>query len=95
MTMSAISHYRGGTIDVVAPLAKIMKAVLLKHGATYRLSRFETGPNIGDWLVVVQYADSAAYGKAVGKFCPRSRIPAGWHRDCKDRSRISRSETGC
>jgi hypothetical protein len=68
MTVSAISHYRGGTIDVVAPLAKTMKAVLLKHGVAYRLSRFQTGPNVGDWLVVVQYADSTAYEKAQATF---------------------------
>ena len=55
MTVSAISHYRGGTLDTVTPLAKTMKAVLLKHGVlAYRLSRFERGPNVGDWLVVVQ-----------------------------------------
>jgi hypothetical protein len=55
MTVSSISHYRGGTIDVVAPVAKKLKAAYLKHGIAYRLSRFETGPNVGDWLVVVQY----------------------------------------
>ena len=42
--MSGISHYRGGTIDEVAPLAKKLKAVYLKHGVVYRLSRFQTGP---------------------------------------------------
>lgn len=68
MTVSAISHYRGGAIDVVAPLARTMQAVLLKHGVGYRLSRFETGPNVGDWLVVVQYADAAAYEKAQAGF---------------------------
>jgi hypothetical protein len=68
MTVSAVSHYRGGTIDVVAPLAKTLKAVYLKHGVAYRLSRFETGPNVGDWLVVVQYADMAAYEKALASF---------------------------
>src|SRR6478752_4309539 len=52
MTMSAISHYRGGTIDVVEPVAKKLKAAYHKHGIVYRLSRFETGPNRGDWLVV-------------------------------------------
>jgi len=46
MTVSAVSHYRGGTIDVVAPLAKTLKAVYLKYGVAYRLSRFETGPNV-------------------------------------------------
>src|SRR3954471_4454320 len=51
MTVSGISHYRGGTIDEVAPLAKKLKAVYLKHGVVYRLSRFQTGPNVGDWFV--------------------------------------------
>jgi hypothetical protein len=59
MTVSSISHYRGGTIDVVAPVAKKLKAAYLKHGIAYRLSRFETGPNVGDWLVVVQYDQTA------------------------------------
>jgi hypothetical protein len=57
MTISAVSHYRGGTIDEVVPLAKALKAAYLKHGIGYRLSRFQTGPNVGDWFVVVQYAD--------------------------------------
>jgi hypothetical protein len=64
MTVSAISHYRGGTIDVVTPVAKKLKAAYLKHGVVYRLSRFETGTNVGDWLVVVQYADQTTYEKA-------------------------------
>ena len=29
MTMSAISHYRGGTIDVVAPVAKLAQIVAI------------------------------------------------------------------
>jgi hypothetical protein len=70
MTMSAISHYRGGTIDVVAPVAKKLKAVYLKHGIVYRLSRFETGPNRGDWLVVVQY-DQAAHETLQAQPSPR------------------------
>jgi hypothetical protein len=64
MTVSGISHYRGGTIDALAPVAKKLKAAYAKYGVTYRLSRFETGPNVGDWLVVVQYADKAAYERA-------------------------------
>jgi hypothetical protein len=68
MRVSAVSHYRGGTIDEVTPLAKTLKAVYLKHGVGYRVSRFETGPNKGDWLVVVQYADMAAYEKAQSRF---------------------------
>ena len=52
MTLSAISHYRGGAIDEVAPLAQTLKAIYLQYGVGYRLSRFQTGPNEGDWLVV-------------------------------------------
>jgi hypothetical protein len=63
MTVSAVSHYRGGTIDEVAPLAKRLKAAYLKHGVTYRLSQFQTGPNVGDWFVVVT-CDQATHEKA-------------------------------
>jgi hypothetical protein len=56
MTHSSVSHYRGGTIDEVLPLARALKAIYLKYGVVYRLSRFETGPNAGDWLTVVQYS---------------------------------------
>ena len=63
MTVSGISHYRGGTIDEVAPLAKKLKAIYLKHGVAYRLSRFQTGPNVGDWFVVVT-CDQTAHEKA-------------------------------
>ena len=69
MPVSAISHYRGGTIENVTPLAKKMKAVLLKHGVlAYRVSRFQTGQNVGEWMVVVQYADWMAYAKAQDSF---------------------------
>jgi hypothetical protein len=85
MTISAISHYRGGTIDEVAPLAKTLKAYYLKHGVAYRLSRFQTGPNAGDWFVVVQYADQMAYEKGADSFCQRPRMPTGLCRDCKVR----------
>jgi hypothetical protein len=63
MTISAVSHYRGGSIDVVAPLARRLKAAYLKHGVVYRLGRFETGPNAGDWLVIVT-CDEAAHDEA-------------------------------
>ena len=77
MTLSAISHYRGGNIDEVAPLARTLKAIYLKYRVGYRLSRFQTGPNEGDWLALVTYADAAAYEKAQALFpktqsCSRS-----------------------
>jgi hypothetical protein len=69
MPVSAISHYRGGTVEDVTPLAKKMKAVLLKHGVlAYRVSHFQTGQNVGEWMVAVQYADWMAYAKAQDSF---------------------------
>jgi hypothetical protein len=59
MTVSAVSHYRGGTIEQVTPVAKRLKAAYLKHGIVYRLSRFESGPNAGDWFVLVTYDQTA------------------------------------
>jgi len=64
MTLSAISQYRGGAINEVAPLARTLKAIYLRYGVGYRLSRFQTGPNEGDWFVIVTYADATAYEKA-------------------------------
>jgi hypothetical protein len=68
MPVSAVSRYRGGTVEDVTPLAKTMKAVLLKHGVAYRVSRFQTGQNVGEWMVVVQYADWLAYARAQDSF---------------------------
>jgi hypothetical protein len=85
MTVSAISQYRGGTIDVVAPVAKKLKAAYLKHGVAYRLSRFHTGPNIGDWFVVVQYADETAYEKAQAAIAQDPECQLAFCRDCKVR----------
>jgi hypothetical protein len=52
MPVSAVSIYRGGTAENVTPLAKKMKAVLLKYGVACQVSRFQTGQNVGEWLVV-------------------------------------------
>ena len=66
---------------VVTPLAKTLKAVYLKYGVGYRLNRFETSPSVGDSLVVVQYADMAAFEKALASYPPRSRMAASRYRD--------------
>jgi len=45
-----------------------MKALLLKSGVTYQLSRLQTGQNVGEWMVIVRYADWMAYAKAQDSF---------------------------
>ena len=89
MTVSAISHYRGGTIDVVAPVAKALKAAYLKHGVAYRLSRFQTGPNVGDWFVVVQY-DPAIQEKAQAAIAQDPECQRAFAEIAKFATRISR-----
>jgi hypothetical protein len=64
MTLSAVSHYRGGTLEDVAPASATLKAAYARYGIGYQLSRFETGPNAGDWLVIVRYANEQAYAQA-------------------------------
>jgi hypothetical protein len=90
MTLSAISHYRGGAIDEVAPLSRTLKAIYLKYGVGYRLSRFKTGPNEGDWLVVVTYADETAYEKAQTLFSQDSELQQVFIEIAKFAKRISR-----
>lgn len=90
MTISGISHYRGGTTDEVLPLARALKAAYLKHGIGYRLSRFETGPNIGDWLVVVQFADQTTYEKLQAPVSQDAEIQRIFAEIAKIAKRISR-----
>ena len=90
MTVSAISHYRGGTIDDVAPVAKKLKAAYHKHGITYRLSRFQTGPNVGDWFVVVRYADETAYEKTQAAIAQDLECQQAFTEIAKFAKRISR-----
>ena len=67
MSVTVMTRYKGGKQEDVTPLAKKVKAIHLKHGAeVYRIGRFHTGPYVGEWLVVVRYADWAAYAKAQG-----------------------------
>lgn len=68
MPISAISFYRGGTVEEVTPVARRMKAVLRKYDVSYQVSHFQTGQELGDWIVIVQYADQTAYAKALDSF---------------------------
>ena len=89
MTVSAISHYRGGTIDEVVPVAKRLKAAYVKHGVSYRLSRFQTGPNTGDWFVVVQY-DQTVHEKAQAAIAQDPECQQAFAEIAKFAKRISR-----
>jgi hypothetical protein len=90
MTLSAISHYRGGAIDEVAPLARTLKAIYHRYGVGYRLSRFQTGPNEGDWIVIVTYADATAYEKAQTLFSQDAELQQIFIEIAKFATRISR-----
>jgi hypothetical protein len=90
MSLSAISHYRGGTIAQVVPLAQSLKAIYRKYGVDYRLSRFDTGPNEGDWFVTVTYADAAAYEKAQALFPLDENLQRLFREIAKFAKRISR-----
>ena len=89
MTVSAISYYRGGTIDEVIPVAKRLKAAYVKHGVSYRLSRFQTGPNVGDWFVVVQY-DQTAHETAQAAIAQDPECQQAFAEIAKFAKRISR-----
>jgi hypothetical protein len=90
MTLSAVSHYRGGSIDEVTPLARTLKAIYLKYGVGYRLSRFQSGPNEEDWLAVVTYADATAYEKAQTLFPEDPELQQVFIEIAKFAKRISR-----
>jgi hypothetical protein len=64
MSVVLMNRYAGGTTNEVVPLVKEWKEILEKSGAeSVRLSRFFTGPFVGQWLFVVRYSDWAAYAR--------------------------------
>lgn len=90
MPVSAISRYRGGTADQVLPLARALRAIYRRYGVEYRLARFGTDPNQGDWCVIVTYADAAAQAAADARFPDDQELQAVFHAIAGFASRISR-----
>jgi hypothetical protein len=90
MTISGVSHYRGGTIDEVLPLARALKAIYQKYGVGYRLSHVQDGPNAGDWLVVATYADRAAFEKCETLFAQDTEIQQVFTAISRHARRVSR-----
>ena len=90
MTLSAVSHYRGGAISEVVPLAQTLKSLYLKYGVDYRLSRFQGGPNEGDWFVIVTYADASSYEKTQALFSQDQELQQIFIEIGKFAKRISR-----
>ena len=65
MTVTTFTRWKGGKPDDMVNAAKTARSHIMKHGAEMvRLSRFQTGQFVGEWLVVVRYADWTSYGKA-------------------------------
>ena len=65
MSVVLMNRYIGGTPNEVVPIVKEWKEIMEKNGAeSARLSRFFTGPFVGQWLFVVRYSDWAAYARS-------------------------------
>jgi len=64
-TVTSFTRIKSDNTEEVVKNAKEAKKIVEKHGAEFlRVSRFHTGPWIGDWLVVVRYPSWEAHGKA-------------------------------
>ena len=64
-TVTSFTRLKSDTTEEMVKNAKEAKKIVEKHGAEFlRVSRFHTGPWIGDWLVVVRYPNWEAHGKA-------------------------------
>jgi hypothetical protein len=68
MSISAISHHRGGTNDDVISLATRMRAVLLNYAWIIGWGALRQVQMLGGWLTIVRYPDRATYGKAQESF---------------------------
>jgi uncharacterized protein (DUF1330 family) len=64
-TVTSLTRIKSDDAEGVVKNLKEAKKIIEKHGAEFlRVSRFHTGPWIGDWLVVVRFPNWEAHGKA-------------------------------
>jgi hypothetical protein len=62
-TVTSFTRIKSDKAEEMVKIAKEAKKIVEKHGAEFlRVSRFHTGPWIGDWLVVVRYPGSTWQG---------------------------------
>jgi len=65
MAITSMTRIKSDNIEEVIKVGKQAKQIVEKHGAEFfRMSRFHTGPWIGEFLVVTRYSNWEAYGKA-------------------------------
>jgi hypothetical protein len=65
MTVTIVTRWTTPDVPASTEVAKHSKVIWMKHGALdVRLSQIFTGPDTGQWLHVVIFADMAAYAKA-------------------------------
>jgi len=66
MPVTTFARWKGGNPTEIVEAAKQARTYHIKHGAeAVRLSRYHSGPFVGEWLVVAHYRDWTTYGKAV------------------------------
>src|SRR5262245_28937974 len=64
MTVTVVSRYAVADLKATLKATRDAKALFLKHGAQdFRLSQIFTGPQAGQYIVSVVYADLAAFAK--------------------------------
>ena len=65
MAITSFTRFKSDKTEEMVKTAKQAKKIVEKHGAEFfRMSRFHTGPWIGEWLVVTRYSNWEVYGKA-------------------------------
>lgn len=64
MTITSVTHWKGGKHDDMLQAARKAKAIHEKHGADdFRLGKAHAGPNAGQWVAVSYFRNWESYGK--------------------------------
>jgi hypothetical protein len=66
MTVSVVTIRKAATSDAIIAAAKKSKPVWDKHGAeSYALNFIATGPDPGQWSIVIRFANWESFGKVM------------------------------
>lgn len=65
MPISVVTYRKGGTGEAVMAAAQKGKLIWEKHGAEFFVNQIMAGPDAGQWVTVVQFADWPVFGKTM------------------------------
>ena len=65
MSVTSVTRFNGGNRDAFMAAAKKAKAIFENVGGEFQVGQLYSGPDIGQWVATIRFADWEDYGAAM------------------------------